>query len=128
MSLILIWQMISAFGSVTLIPLLKKIPWQVWAVVGGIVLVMLYGSYREKKGYKACEVKTEQAANKEIARQHAVAGQEILKAQVRAKEAEERAKVTEKDLENVNKEVAKLKTAKVVCLPGTITDRIRRMR
>lgn len=127
MPLIAIWQIISAFGSVTIMPLLKKVPWQVWAIIGGVILVLMYGSYREKKGYRTCEIKTEQAAQKEVARQKTIAQQEIAKAKLREADAAQKLDRLSKELDNVVNDAAKLKTAKNECLPATITDRLRRM-
>lgn len=125
---ILGWQMISAFFTASILPLVRKIPWQVWAVVGVVVAFMFYGSYREHKGYRKCEIKTEQAAQKEIARQAEVAKSEVAKAKLREADANRRLEQVSKELDNVNEDVAKLKEANKVCLPKSVTDKFRRVR
>lgn len=121
------WQMLTAFGSATFLPFLKKIPWQVWAVIGGIVLILMYGHYRENKGYNKCLVKTEEAAKREVARQKKVGEEEIAKAKLREADAKAKLDTLAKELDNAVLEASKLKTSKNVCLPSSITDRLRGM-
>ena len=128
LSLLIGWQWVAAFFSATLLPLLKKIPWQVWLALGLAIVFMVYGGYRERKGYAKCEAVTREAAIKERGRQEQIAKQELAKVLTREQEARERLDKTTEQIDALNKQVAELKTAKNVCLPKHITDGIRRLR
>lgn len=122
------WQYASSFWLATLLPLLKKIPWQVWLALGILIAFITYGSYRERTGYHKCQVITQKAADAEKARQKQIAASELLKLANREKEAQEKLSQTTEQMNELSKQVAALKTAKNVCLPRSVTDGIRRLR
>jgi hypothetical protein len=111
-----------------LFPLLKKVPWQVWAAIAGVLAIMYYGHVREKRGFAKCHDAVVTATEVETKRRAEAAEASAAEAQSRASESAQRAKDLEGELNVTQKEVAKLKNAKVECLPGAITDRFQRSR
>lgn len=108
-------------------PFIAKIPLRVWVYIGCAIAVLMYGHYRENKGFGKCQVKYEQAADKERDRQIQVTADALAKANKRAQEAQDKLKDTQEAIDDLNAQVAKLKNAKQVCLPKSITDRYHRM-
>ncbi len=124
----IIWQIVSASISTTIWPIIKKIPWQVWVGVVLVIGVLWYGHYKENKGYSRCELETKIAADKEVSRQKKIAQDAISEAIQRADKANQKLQITEKELNDVLIEASKLKQAKQVCLPTSITGKLRRVR
>lgn len=110
------------------LPLLKKVPWQVWATIGAVILALWYGHVREKRGYDKCHMQVVETTNKEKARQLQAANDSMVEAQKQAAESQDRANALKDELDKVNDDVKKLKNAKQVCLPKSITDRLNRPR
>lgn len=133
MGILALLAMIPGFSTVQAIwlaviaPIIAKIPLKVWLAIGGIIAVMLYGSYRDHKGFNRCSVKYEDAAKAEKARQAEVSSKALQKANERATAAQAQLDKTQEQVDDLNKQVAKLKNAKQVCLPKSVTDRIRRL-
>lgn len=110
------------------LPLLRKIPWQVWAILGAIVLTLYYGHVREKRGYNKCQVQVVEATRIEEAHRLTAANDAITEANKRAQESAARASQLKDELDDVRIDAAKLKNAKETCLPKSITDRFNKPR
>lgn len=126
----IIWSWISSGWVAFILPLIKKIPWQVWAAIAIIIGVLYYGHVREKRGYEKCHQQVVTATNAEEARRLEAANAALSEAQSRAQESARRAQDMEDANVDLQKQVGQLKTAKTVCLPKSITDQysIGRMR
>lgn len=124
----IIWQIVTAFCGTTIWPLIKKIPWQVWVGLAAVLFVLWYGHYKENKGYNKCQIETKAAAQKEIDRQHVVALEAIAKAKKREEDANTKLETIEKELSDALTEAKKLKQANQVCLPSSVTTKLRRLR
>lgn len=123
LALPVIWSWISSGWVAFILPLLKAIPWQVWAALGLIIAFLYYGHVREKRGYETCHIQVVTATRIEDARRLEAANATLLEAQSRAQESARRASSLEGELSDTQKQVQELKTAKTVCLPKSITDR-----
>lgn len=113
-------------GGGFILPLLKKVPWQVWAVIGCILAVLYYGHVREKRGHQRCQAQVKIATDHEIARQTQVTQNALKEAMDRALAASQRELEATRNAEVLQGEVDKLKEAGQKCLPKSITDRYRR--
>lgn len=124
---LLLWQAYAWLGSgwFAILPLLKKVPWQVWAGIAAVIAILYYGHVRENRGYARCQAAVKVATDKEIARQAQVSEDVLAEASKRAKVAEDNQLEAQRNAAELQKEVDKLKTAKTVCLPGSITKRYR---
>lgn len=122
------WSWMSSGWVAFALPLLKKVPWQVWAILGAIVLALWYGHVREKRGYDKCHVQVVEATRVEDARRIKAANDSMVEAQKQAAESQDRAIALKDELDKVNDDVKMLKNAKQVCLPKSITDRLNRPR
>lgn len=123
LALPVIWSWISSGWVAFILPLLKVIPWQVWAILGLIVAFLYYGHIRENRGYDKCHVEVVNTTRMEDARRLEAANATLLEAQSRAQESARRASSLEGELSDTQKQVQELKTAKTVCLPKSVTDR-----
>jgi hypothetical protein len=125
---LILWQAFAWGSSIWggwILPLLAKVPWQVWAAIAGVIAVLYYGHVRENRGYARCQTATEEAQRKEVARQDEVASAALNAARERERLANQRASEAQDELGKLQGEVDKLKTAKTVCLPGSITKQYR---
>ena len=122
------WAWIKSIWSVTLLPLLAKVPWQFWAGLAVILAFFYYGHVREKRALEACYAKVEQAKNTELDRQREVSDRVVADAKASEAEAQNEAKDTKERLDHALEDVAKLKEANRVCLPRSITDQFRGVR
>ncbi len=123
-----IWSWISSGWVAFVMPILKWIPWQVWAAIAAIIAVLYYGHVREARGYDKCHVEVVKATNAEVARQAEETRKALDASKLRESDALAKANQTQEDLNNALSDVAKLKTAKTVCLPGSITDQFNGVR
>ena len=123
-----IWSWLSSGWVAFVLPILKWIPWQVWAALIGLIAVLYYGHVRETRGFERCHIEVVKATNEETARQAEESRKAIEASKLREVEAQKRADQTQEDLNNALSDVAKLKTAKTVCLPGAITDQLNGVR
>lgn len=114
------WSWIGTFGN-----LLSKIPWQVWAAIGGVIAVLYYGHVRENRGYAKCEAAVVVATNKEKARQTQVADQALAASRERELAAQAKATEASDELDKLQRQVEGLKTSKTTCLPANITKQYR---
>lgn len=113
-------------ASAFIMPILKKVPWQVWAAIGGIIAVLWYGHIRENRGYAKCQQQVKIATDHEVARQAEISQQAIQNSIKRAQEAEAKAQEVNSANADLQREVDGLKNAKTtVCLPSSITKRYR---
>ena len=128
LALPIIWSWVSSGWVGFVLPLLKLIPWQVWAAIGLALAFMYYGSVREKRGYAACTAQVQEATRIEETHRLTAANQALQEAQRRASESARRAQELQGELNDVQLEVGKLKTAKNVCLPSAVTDKFGRSR
>lgn len=124
MPILLLWQGISWLG--TFGTILKKVPWQVWAVIGAVIAVLYYGHVREARGYARCQAAVKIATDHEVARQSEVSQNAIRDALKRAADASAREQEANNERDKLQQDVDKLKEAGQKCLPGTITNRYRR--
>jgi len=122
LALPIIWSWVSSGWVAFALPLIKKIPWQVWLALGLLVAFLYYGHVREKRGYDRCHAQVVTATNKENARRLEAANESLIEANKRAQESARRASTMEEENAKLQGDVAKLKTAKTVCLPKSITD------
>jgi hypothetical protein len=117
------WAWLSWLGGGFVLPLLKKVPWQVWAGIACIIAVLYYGHVREKRGYDRCQAEVKVATDTEVNRQNDVANDVINASRQREAEASAEAQQASGERDALLEEVKKLKTAKTVCVPKSITDR-----
>lgn len=122
------WAWIKSIWSVTLLPLLAKIPWQVWAGLAVVIAFMWYGHVREKRGNDKCWAQVELERAAEVKRQEGVSNDALAAAENEKREAQQNATELKERLDATLKEVDKLKEANQVCLPKSITDQYRRVR
>lgn len=115
----------SAWGG-WILPLLSKIPWQVWAAIAGIIAILYYGHVREARGYDKCQAAVKIATDKEIARQSQISTDVLREAQQRAADASKRELEAKDEAGKLQADVDRLKTAKTTCLPNSITKRYRK--
>lgn len=121
-------QGLKSFWTLTLLPLLAKIPWQVWVAIAVAIAFFWYGHVRENRGVAKCEAQVEVAKNAEIQRQQNAASAAVEAAKQRETEAKDRLAKVEKELDNARDEASKLKEANKVCLPRSVTDKLRGVR
>lgn len=117
----------SGWASIVL-PALRKIPWQLWAVLLVVLGVFYYGHVRYAAGYAACNAKYELALKEEQARQRKVFEDALAAAKLREADARQRLSQTEEDLNAAKEMASKLKDAKRVCVPSNITARFTKPR
>lgn len=122
------WAWIKSLWEVTLLPLVSKVPWQIWAGLAVVVGFFYYGHVRESRALKECHAQVEQAKNRELARQQEVSDRVIADAKRAEAEAQQEADEMKGRLDHALSDVAKLKEANAVCLPRSITDQYRRVR
>lgn len=130
-------------ASSIILPWLRAVPWQIWAIVGALLAVLYYGHWKEARGVAKCELRIEQAAAKERLRQEGVRRLEGQKASQRADELEAKNTTLQSKVEEINNEYERLKkrnaelaakakgkatTGDGCGAPASITDRIRRLR
>lgn len=125
---LILWQVYAWIGGAGtfIFPLLKKVPWQVWAAIGGVVAVLWYGHIRENRGYAKCQAQVKIATDHEVARQTEVSQNAIAASQRRAVEAATREQEAKNNADKLQQEVDQLKNAKIICLPDSITRKYRR--
>lgn len=121
-------QGMKSIWTLTLLPLLSKIPWQVWAALGLAIAFFWYGHVRENRGYAKCEVQVQVAKDKEVQRQQDIANRLVAEAKEREARAANKVQKVEEELDNARREAAKLKEANKVCLPRSVTDKLRGVR
>lgn len=121
----LIWLFGQGFIMSTVVPILKKIPWQVWLALVVVIAFFWYGHTREKRGYAACEVSYKLAANKEIIRQKTVIAEANEKSARLENELSSKATEINNAREQAVEEYRKTEKANAVCLDESITDRLR---
>lgn len=125
---LLIWQAISwvswGWGGF-LLPILKKVPWQVWVGIAGIIAVLWYGHVREQHGYEKCQAQVKEATDREVARQAQVSKEAIEASKTREAEASAKAQKASEERDAIESEFAKLKESKATCIPKSITDKYR---
>ena len=122
------WSWMTSGWVAFVLPLIRKIPWQVWAILGAIVLTLYYGHVREKRGFNKCHAQVVEATRVEEARRQTAANESITEANRRAQESAARASELKDELDGVREEARKLKNANTVCLPKSITDRFNKPR
>lgn len=110
------------------LPIVAKIPWQVWAGIAALIGVLYYGHIRENRGYEKCHTQVVAATVKENARRQEAAEGALKEAQSRASESARRASVLEDRNGELQADVNKLKTAQTICVPKSITDRFNKPR
>lgn len=110
------------------LPIVKKIPWQLWAVLLVVVGVFYYGHTQYNAGYAASNARYERAAQEERARQQKVYEDALAAAKLREAEAKARLSTLEEDLNAAREMASKLKDAKRVCVPANITARFTKPR
>lgn len=115
---------LASYGAWVL-PLLARIPWQVWAAIAAIIAILYYGHIREARGYDKCQAAVLVATNAEIARQSQVSANVLKEAQQRAADAQQRELEAKDEASKLQGDVDKLKNAKTTCLPASITKRYR---
>lgn len=118
------WSWITSIGG----GIISKIPWQVWAAIVGVLALMYYGHVREKRGYDRCTAQVRAATGAEMLKRAKAAEDSAQEALNNAAESAERARTLQGELDATQVEVAKLKNAKTVCIPKSITDRYQRGR
>lgn len=121
----LVFTIARSYMSSFILPILAKIPWQVWAGIAATIAVLYYGHVREARGYERCQAQVKIATDREVARQAQVSENVLREAQTRAADASKRELEATNEASKLQTEVAKLKTAKTVCLPDSITKRYR---
>lgn len=129
MPILLFWQAFSWLQTgwvAMLLPLIKKVPWQVWAVIACAIGVMWYGHVREKRGYDRCQAQVKIATDHELARQTQVTQSALREALKRAADAQVKEQEANDARDKLQQDVDKLKEASQKCLPKSITDRYRR--
>ena len=124
----IIWSWVSSGWVAFALPLIRKIPCQVWAVLGAIVFVLFYGHVREKRGYNKCHMQVVEATRIEEAHRLTAANEAITEANKRAQQSAAEASKLKDELDAARFETGKLKTAQQTCLPKSITDRFSRPR
>lgn len=122
------WAWVKSIWQVTLAPLLAKVPWQVWAGLASVVVVLYYGHVKEQKGIAKCQAQVEIAKNAEIQRQANVAAGAIANAKNEEAQAKQEAAILKGRLDNALQDISKLKDANKVCVPKSITDQFRGVR
>lgn len=127
MPILLLWKAYAWFGTgkAFLMPLLAKIPWQVWAGIAATIAVLYYGHVREARGVAKCQAQVKIATDREIGRQKQVSDTVVREAQERAKIASDKELEATNEAGKLQLEVDRLKNAKTVCLPSSITKRYR---
>lgn len=121
------WSYLSSWGGFIL-PLLSKIPWQVWAGIAGILGILYYGHIRENRGFEKCHVQVVAATQQENAHRQEAADGALKEAQSRASDSARRALELEDRNGELQKDVAALKTSGTICVPKSITDRLSKPR
>ena len=124
----LVFTIARSYLSSYILPILAKIPWQVWAALGLLIAFLYYGHIRENRGFAKCQTQVEAATAKENTRRQEAAEGALKEAQSRASESARRASELEGRNEELQGAVAKLKNATTVCVPKSITDRFNRPR
>lgn len=122
------WAWIKSIWQITLLPLLAKVPWQVWASLVVVVGFFWYGHVRENRALKECHAQVEQAKNRELSRQKEVSDRVVADAKKSEAIAQQEASEMKGRLDNALQDVAKLKDANKVCLPRSVTNKFRRVR
>lgn len=123
-SLSLIWM----YGKGVLLPMLFKIPKEVWIVIGIIAAFLYYGHYTAKKARLQKDMEYAQKTERERLRQESVFQEETRKANQRAAEATRKLTDLEREIEDVKTAVSKDPKSGNVCLPPNITDRLRKLK
>jgi uncharacterized protein HemX len=125
------WSWITSIGG----GILSKVPWQVWAAIGGLILVMYYGHVREKRGYMRCTAQVQKATDAEMRRRTEAANQSAQEAQQLAMDSTERARTLKGELDATQAEMRRLQDElktkggkPTACIPQSITDRWQRTR
>lgn len=116
------WSWLSFLGG----GLIKKIPWQVWVGIAGVIAVLYYGHVREQRGYERCQAQVKEATDREVARQTQVSADAVKASKLREAQALATAEKASEDLKDVQDEIARLKKGDTVCLPKSVTDKYRR--
>jgi hypothetical protein len=108
--------------------LLGAIPATVWWILAALFVAWLYGNHRERAGFAQCTVQVQQATQKErdrwqkeLARTRSEVDQQLAAAERQTQELNQK-------VEAANEEVRKLKDRSAVCLPGSVTDKLRNIR
>lgn len=122
------WSWIKSFWQITLLPLVAKIPWQLWAALAVIIGFFYYGHVRESRALKECYAKVEQAKDLERRRQQEVSDKVVADAKQAEAEAQQEAGDMKERLDHALEDVAKLKEANRICLPKSVTDQFGRVR
>lgn len=106
--------------------IISRIPRGAWIGLVLIVGVLLYGQYTARKAAARVEAQWQQKMLIEKQRQEDVKREELRKAAQRALADAFKIQQLEQEVTNAVTEAQKLKNANRVCIPKSITDRLRR--
>lgn len=106
---------------------LEKVPLKIWIAVAAFLMVLYYGYWKERQGFKACQIVNQQAIQKEKDRQQSVIDQVLNESVKLALEAQKNADLLERQAQDALAKVKKLEAANAVCLPSSVTNSLRRI-
>jgi hypothetical protein len=119
---------LSGWFTVWVLPVLALIPKQVWYALLALVAILYYGHWKEGQGVKKCQAAVQVAVAEEKDRQTRIQVEIRKLADKQVAEARDRANQREQEANNVMEEARKLKSASTVCIPGSITKRLRQLK
>lgn len=101
---------------------ISKIPWQVYALIGGLILLGYYGHTQRERGGQEVKVAMEKAQTVESNRQQQVMKSALQAEAIRTEEANARAVALAAEHQKAIAEMRQLSKGRV-CVPASITRR-----